>query len=59
MWEDWHRCCDKAASVKKLLATLDEYERLTEDRALAMAFLGKAFEQCDIDEALKWREESA
>ena len=60
MWDDWHRCREEAQNVAAVLATLAEYEKLTEgDHDTAMVFLGKAYTETQIAEAIEWRDEAS
>lgn len=53
VWSDWHDCRRKADEAKKIRDTFDEYKRMTGgNEELARAFLAKAFEANEIEEAL-------
>lgn len=55
VWADWRRCRDVVERHKKVVATFDEYKRLTDGNAdLACTFLGKAYPKTDVVAAFEW-----
>lgn len=53
VWSDWHDCRRKADEAKKIRDTFDEYKRMTGgNEEMARAFLAKAFDASEIEEAL-------
>lgn len=54
LWDDWYACQARAARMKRIRDTFDEYKRIAEDSRVAARFLRKAFRDDDIHEAAVW-----
>lgn len=52
LWEDWHLCREKAAKLRQIRATFDEYKRIAGADDIAATFLAKVYSPAEIGEAL-------
>ncbi len=54
LWDDWHSCRERAATMARIAETFDKYIAIAGSEETAAKFLAQAFPAPDIAEAATW-----